>query len=250
MTRAAAQEIVPSGQGWQISGVFPKSEPGPLEQRAQPVTSENPIPRRTRTVRPAYPPEAASVGVRAAVTLRVTVDHLGTVGEVRTVGVPVIGAIPPGTLGDELAFRAGLLALVRAAKDAVGQWVYQPPADPPIAFDVVIRFDSGSDGEVVSPASQPIDRTYSGGAPGPRKIKHVSPVYPAAAREAKVSGIVILEADIGADGRVLDARVLRSIPELDEAALEAVKQWEFTPTVVNGVPSPFRMTLTIQFALQ
>ena len=259
VARIAAQEIVPSGQHWQISGVFQKSEPGPLEQRAKPVTSDNPIPRRTRLVRPAYPPEAASVGVRATVTLRVTVDHLGTVGEVRTVGVPIVGAIPPGTLGDEHAFRAGLLALVRSAKDAVGQWVYQPPADAPIAFDVVIGFSSDGDGDVLAQAAgrdslpgfgvpQPSDRN-GGGAGQPRKVTHVNPVYPPAARAAGVSGIVILEAAIGSDGRVLDARVLRSIPELDGAAVEAVKQWEFTPTLINGTPTPVTMTVTIQFSL-
>ena len=70
----------------------------------------------------------------------------------------------------------------------------------------------------------------SGTAVRPTKVKHVSPVYPPAARDAKITGVVILEARIGADGRVLDARVLRSIPELDQAALDAVKQWEYTPT--------------------
>jgi protein TonB len=48
---------------------------------------------------------------------------------------------------------------------------------------------------------------------------------------------------------VQDARVLRSIPLLDQAALEAVKQWEFTPTTLNGVPVPVIMTVTVQFTL-
>jgi periplasmic protein TonB len=54
---------------------------------------------------------------------------------------------------------------------------------------------------------------------------------------------------IGPSGRVQDARVLRSIPLLDQAALEAVKQWEFTPTTLNGVPVPVIMTVTVQFTL-
>ena len=61
--------------------------------------------------------------------------------------------------------------------------------------------------------------------------------------------MVILEARIEADGRVVNARVLRSIPELDQAALDAVRQWEFTPTLMNGVPTPVLMTVTIQFSL-
>ena len=257
----AAQELSLGGQQSQIAGAFPQSEPGPLERQAKPVTPENPIPRRTRLVRPPYPSDAAVVGARATVTLRVTVDHLGTVAEVRTVGAPVLGAMSPPSPADERAFTAGLLALVRSAKDAVGQWLYEPPADAPIAFDVVIGFTSQGDGEVIAqnprrdlqPASvtdpRPRDQ-YLGGNPAPRKVKHVNPVYPAAAREKKITGMVILEARIEADGRILEARVLRSIPELDDAALEAVKQWEFTPTVVNGVPTPVTMTMTIQFSLQ
>jgi TonB family protein len=80
-------------------------------------------------------------------------------------------------------------------------------------------------------------------------VKHLNPVYPVAARDQKITGTVILEARIGADGRVVDASVLRSIPELDQAALDAVKQWEFTPKLINGVPTPFTMTTTIQFSL-
>ena len=47
-----------------------------------------------------------------------------------------------------------------------------------------------------------------------------------------------------------NARVLRSIPLLDAAALDAVKQWQFTPTLLNGVPVPVIMTVTVQFTLQ
>jgi protein TonB len=60
---------------------------------------------------------------------------------------------------------------------------------------------------------------------------------------------VIIEAIIGADGRVQDARILRSIPLLDQAALDAVKQWEFTPTMLNGAPVPVISTMTVQFTL-
>jgi protein TonB len=64
-----------------------------------------------------------------------------------------------------------------------------------------------------------------------------------------VQGVVILETLIGANGRVEDARILRSIPLLDQAALDAVRQWEFTPTLLNGNPVPVIMTTTIQFSL-
>ena len=84
----------------------------------------------------------------------------------------------------------------------------------------------------------------------PRKIHHVAPVYPAIAQQARVDGTVIIEATIGNDGRVKDARILRSKPLLDQAAIDAVMQWRFTPTLLNGVPVPVLMTVTVTFTLR
>jgi len=84
----------------------------------------------------------------------------------------------------------------------------------------------------------------------PTKTKDVAPVYPAAAKSARIAGVVIIEATIGADGKVIDAKVLRSVPMLDQAALDAVRQWEYSPTLLNGAPVPVVMTVTINFKLQ
>lgn len=84
----------------------------------------------------------------------------------------------------------------------------------------------------------------------PRKLVHVDPVYPRMAQIAQVQGVVILETTIDARGRVMDARVLRSVPLLDEAALDAVRQWIYAPTLLNGVPVPIVMTMTVKFTLQ
>ena len=83
----------------------------------------------------------------------------------------------------------------------------------------------------------------------PAKVKDVAPVYPASALAARVQGTVILEATIGVDGRVSDVKVLRSIPMFDQAAIDAVMQWEYTPTVLNGVAVPVIMTVTVPFTL-
>jgi TonB family protein len=83
----------------------------------------------------------------------------------------------------------------------------------------------------------------------PQKTKDVRPVYPEIARAARVQGVVIMEVTVGVDGKVTDAKVLRSIPLLDAAALDAVKRWEFAPTLLKGVPVPIIMTVTVQFTL-
>jgi TonB family protein len=87
-----------------------------------------------------------------------------------------------------------------------------------------------------------------GAVMAPMQTRKVAPVYPEIARSARVQGVVILEVLIDEQGRVASARVLRSIPLLDQAALDAVYQWEYTPTLLNGVPVPVVMTATVAFA--
>lgn len=88
-----------------------------------------------------------------------------------------------------------------------------------------------------------------GNIKAPTKVRHVNPVYPETAQAARVQGVVIIEATVGADGTVIDTRVLRSIPLLDQAAIDAVQQWEFTPTLLNGQAVPVIMTMTVNFTL-
>jgi protein TonB len=81
----------------------------------------------------------------------------------------------------------------------------------------------------------------------PKKVKDVKPVYPALAQSAHITGSVTIEATIGTDGKVIDARVVHSIPLLDQAALDAVQQWEYLPTKLNGKNVPILVTVTINF---
>jgi periplasmic protein TonB len=84
----------------------------------------------------------------------------------------------------------------------------------------------------------------------PRKVVDVTPGYPLLAARAHIEGVVIIEATIDARGRVASATVLRGVPLLDEAALEAVRKWVYTPTLLNGVPTPVIMTVTVRFLLK
>jgi protein TonB len=81
----------------------------------------------------------------------------------------------------------------------------------------------------------------------PTKVKHVDPIYPAIAKSARVSGTVVLEATIDPVGKVIDTRVVKSVPLLDQAAIDAVQQWEYTPSTHKGVAVPVVMTVTINF---
>jgi protein TonB len=81
----------------------------------------------------------------------------------------------------------------------------------------------------------------------PTKIKNVAPVYPPLARSARAAGTVQLELTIGPDGKVADWRVVKSVPLLDEAAVDAVKQWEYRPTRVKGVAVPVIVNVAVSF---
>jgi protein TonB len=112
-----------------------------------------------------------------------------------------------------------------------------PPPPPPGAVSVDPAISEGA-------------LRVGGTIKAPTKVRNVNPVYPPDALTQRVEGVVIMEARIEADGTVSRTRVLRSIPMLDEAAQEAVGQWQFTPTLLNGQPVPIIMTVTVNFTLQ
>lgn len=84
----------------------------------------------------------------------------------------------------------------------------------------------------------------------PHKTVDVRPVYPEIARAAHKEGTVILEAVLDTTGRVTQLRVLRSEPLLDQAALDAVRQWRYSPSLFYGKPVSVLMTITVRFTLQ
>lgn len=289
LTCAVMMAVVMVGS-WRAVKAFPltaspdaqtiqQKSPGPLEQRASPITPENPIPRRVMYEAPAFPAEAQDAGARGVVTLVITLDELGRVSEARRIQLSLTSKTPPVslTLGDghsesDIRFlinrsaeqadavRALATAFTDAAVRAVGQWRYDPPAASPISFPITVAFsDSGAtaaQGARVRGISTEPGPVWADGAvrvggkiKAPAKVRDVRPMYPPVAQAARISGMVILELRVNQDGFVSDARVLRSIPLLDQAAVDAVMQWRFTPTLLNGQPVPVIMTVTVNFAL-
>jgi protein TonB len=79
----------------------------------------------------------------------------------------------------------------------------------------------------------------------------VEPEYPPFAVKAHIQGVVILEATVGEDGDVMEVKLLRSAnPLLDREAERAVRQWRYSPIVLNGIPVPFILTVTLSFSLE
>lgn len=112
-----------------------------------------------------------------------------------------------------------------------------------------MAFKPFATGREVSQPDGPILRV-GGDIRTPGKLQNTDPVYPKVALDGGVAGVVVIEVTIGADGSVTDARIVRSVPLLDEAALDAVKQWKYERTIKDGVAIPVRMTVTVNFSVR
>jgi protein TonB len=99
------------------------------------------------------------------------------------------------------------------------------------------------------PAAPPRPVRVGGQIKEPTLVRRVEPKYPSIAVAAHVEGTVILEAQVDENGRVQNVRILRSIPLLDRAALDAVQQWQYTPVILNGRPVPFVLTVVVTFGI-
>ncbi|MGA2263987.1 MAG: energy transducer TonB, partial [Acidobacteriota bacterium] len=81
-------------------------------------------------------------------------------------------------------------------------------------------------------------------------IKRVLPEYPDLARRAHVEAVVLLDVTVDEEGNVADVRVIRGHPLLDHEAVRAVKQWKYSPTLLNGEPVAIASTVTVIFKLK
>jgi len=189
-----------------------RDAPGPLELQA-PAIGNAPL-RAVSSTLPMSPTEARALKADATIVFQLTIDAAGKVAEIRNSANRL--GIPKDTTADEAGQRAVYRAFIDTAAAAVRQWQYERPARAPVTFPVAITFKA--EGDVLASV-----------VAAPTKVKHVEPVYPDLAKRARVSGTVRLFALVGVDGKVAQARVLDSIPLLDAAAIEAVRQWEYTP---------------------
>jgi protein TonB len=155
-----------------------------------------------------------------------------------TAPVPTSDLVAPIEVPDELTVEEGL--------------------DLGIAGGVAGGVEGGVTGAIVGglpdsvtgtpPPVRPI-RAGAGLVHEPTRIKYVAPVYPVVAMAANVEASVTLEASIDERGRVVDVTVLEGNALFDESALEAVRQWAYSPTLVDGVPVPILMTVTVHYRL-
>ena len=195
---------------------------------------------------------------RVVVIVDASVSFDGSVTSSEVMNVTVTdeagGKLPQddgSAFGEALANRVSLWRYRPPLKDGcagdvsaiVIQNVYLSEVDEPAVYTHIGPF---LEPEVEETSQAPVREGYS----PVTKVKDVPPAYPPIAQSRRVQGVVALEAVIGLDGRVTNVDVLRSIPLLDGAAVSAVLQWEYTPTLLDGVPVPVIMTVTLTFTLE
>ena len=139
-----------------------------------------------------------------------------------------------------------------AALKTVKQWTFTPARDRDgIATPVIVtigfdlRWASARPSKAISAVNGPAGAKVE----PPERETTIRPAYPLSARLAGVKGVVVVEAFTNPRGEVVFARTTKSVPELDQAALEAVRQWKYSPTRLNGSPTETLVTVTIQFEL-
>jgi protein TonB len=218
---------------------------------------------RTRTFVCSFFVHAAVIGAAMVVRLFATTElpepPRNTTFIMATAEVPEVQPPPVRAARSAATPVANRDAVPTEEPDSLAPEPRDLPDTAPLGSDVVLGTPGDVTGDALVgpppaprvaalPPPLPPVRVGSGIRP-PQKVHHVAPSYPDIARSARVSGVVILEALIGEDGSIRDVKVLRSVPLLDTPALEAVRQWRFTPTLLNGVPVPVIMTVTVSFTL-
>ncbi len=125
----------------------------------------------------------------------------------------IVGGVPGGV-------RGGVIGGVPAA----------PPPPPPKAARKPVR--------------------VGGNVQNSKLIRKVQPIYPELAKRARVSAVVLLQVTVSELGEVVDIKLVRGHPLLNQAAIDAVRQWRYSPTLLNGEPVPVIATVTVNFILR
>jgi TonB family protein len=210
-------------------------------EKKESIGKEVKPPKLIKKVEPTYPEEAKEAELEGAVVVEATTDEKGNVKEIKIV-------------------KGEHDILNKAAVEAVKQWKYEPMlidgVPHGIQFTVTCRFSlddkktsaSAESGILGKDQAQPVKAV--GDIKPPKLIKKVEPIYPETAREAGIKGTVILEVTTDIYGRIKNVKVLESIPELDQAAIDAVKQWVYEPTLIDGKPKSMIFTVTVTFHLK
>ncbi|MEN6312055.1 MAG: energy transducer TonB [Acidobacteriota bacterium] len=231
--------VVGGVQGGVVGGILGRAPAGAQDKEKSSIQGDAvkavgdvKPPSLIHSVEPEYPEEAAKAGVEGTVIIEARADEKGNVDAVR-----ILRSVP---------------ALDDAAVAAVKKWKYEPMTingkPVKVLFTVTVKFRLSQEGR--DKLLEKFDRgavKAEGGIQPPKLVHLVEPVYPPQARAAGISGIVILAVKTDAAGNVQDAMILKSIPQLNRAAIDCGKQWKYEPLGLDGKATPVVFTVTVRF---
>ena len=182
-------------------------------------------------------------------------DYVPVVPIAKPLGTRPEGKVRPSTPAPSIGFVTDRLVHVPVLDDVIvdSGWTIDPAPGVPDGVLVgvvgVPFFDPGTPTPEAEAQPEAGPAVAGVDVAPPRKTRHVPPLYPPVAAAARIEGTVVLEAIIDHEGNVSNLRVVQSIPLLDRAALDAVRQWKYEPTRLNSRPVPVVMTVTVTFVL-
>jgi TonB family protein len=194
-------------------------------------------------VAPVYPEQAKREGIQGTVKLTVIINEEGLVYEIRN-----------NPDNDPI--------LEEAAIDAVKEWKYSPTLlngmPVPVMATVTVTFQLRETPPPAQAQNFPSGVTVwrrdairiSGDVQESKLIRRMEPIYPELALKARVQGKVVLGITVDEEGSVTDVNMVTGHPLLNQAAIDAVRQWKYSPTFLNGAPVPVIATVSVVFRLK
>lgn len=221
------------------------SQPSALEQQAYQVPKDAPPPRKVGNVPLPYPEDIQRSISSAVFGVRLVIDVDGSVAEARILTRKIAGPpTPPEQLADAVErLSASTLRTVR-------QWTFEPPAKAPLATTIAVSYDAAAKAKEAPPPPPPPPPPGAGSVTRPVPINQPNPVYTADALTAGIQGVVVVAVTVASDGSVKDARIVKSVSALDQAALDAVRKWTFRPGTRDGEPVDVTVDIAMEFRLR
>jgi TonB family protein len=180
----------------------------------------------------AYPDEAREKQLQGQVMVKMLVSETGDVDSVEVLS------------GDPILAKAAVASAIK--------WKFKPfiKNGKPVQVFTKVPFDFAFSGNVSDPTQKPQRVRVSSGVSSGLQIHRVNPVYPMEARQARIQGTIILEAQISKEGKIVNLRLISGPPELAPAAMGAVQRWRYRPYLLQGVPVEVDTQIQVNFELR
>ena len=195
------------------------------------ISDAAPSKKLIKMTKPVYPPEAKAAGIQGTVQLDVTIGKDGTVKAIRSAG--------------------GRPELIQAAADAVKNWIYEPVLmdGQPVEFVATINLNFNLQNDTAAAQVEKMPLEIRGSVQAGKLLNKVRPAYPPDAKAAGVQGMVKLRVVIAENGLLKEIRNVTGPLPLIDSAVQAVRQWTWSLTELDGAPVAVITDIDLNYTL-